>query len=168
MAAHPRADVRRATALDIPRMEVLLCAMHAAHPRYSGMAYDRGKTLATVARFLDNPAMVVLVVEDRGVVVGLAVGFAAAQFFGPDFYAGDMALYVATEATGKGLGDALLVALESWAHDRGAGVFSTTMWSLDTVATAPGQHLYERNGYERTGFTMQKRLVPPDTPPSPQ
>ena len=100
-----------------------------------------------------------LVVEELGVVVGLAVGFAAAQFFGPDMYAGDMTMYVVPEASGKGLGDALLVALESWAHDRGAAVFSTTMWSLGTAPTGPGQHLYERNGYERTGFTMQKSLA---------
>ena len=53
-----RNGVRRAKALDIARLdiarlEVLLCAMHAAHPRYSGMTYDRDKTLATEGGCLD-------------------------------------------------------------------------------------------------------------------
>jgi len=59
-------------------------------------------------------------------------------------------LWVSPEHRDAGLGDALLGAAESWAHDDGAALLS--LWLMDGNAVA--ERLYRRAGYAPTGVRM--------------
>src|SRR5665647_3103136 len=61
-----------------------------------------------------------------------------------------VALWVSPERRGVGVGDALLGAAESWAHDDGAALLS--LWLVDGNAVA--ERLYRRAGYAPTGVRM--------------
>ena len=59
-------------------------------------------------------------------------------------------LWVAPEARGAGLGLALVTAVATWAHERGARSLNL----LVVASNAAAIRLYERAGYERTGARM--------------
>ena len=83
--------------------------------------------------------------------VGIAVG---AYFNGA---AGLFAMWVAPEARGKGIGDALVRAVIDWANESGHErlVLEVGDWNQ------PANNLYKRNGFEPTGRTGA--LPPPRT-----
>ena len=61
-----------------------------------------------------------------------------------------VAMWVAPEHRGVGVGDGLLAAAERWAADDGATLVS--LWLLDGNATA--ERMYRRAGYQPSGVRM--------------
>jgi ribosomal protein S18 acetylase RimI-like enzyme len=58
-----------------------------------------------------------------------------------------ISMYVHPDARGKGVGDALIRAVEGWARSTGAGTLRLTVMDSNPAASA----LYERNGFRFTG-----------------
>jgi GNAT superfamily N-acetyltransferase len=102
----------------------------------------------------DDPERALLVAEVDGAVVGHveatmrrdeAAGFAGA-------YVDELA--VATSWRGRGVGTALMAAVDEWARSKGA-----LSVALDHLHTNDGAHrLYERLGFRVRGMIMEKRL----------
>jgi len=97
----------------------------------------------------------VLVAEDSG---GKPLGFI--HVCGePDYYTrrdcGHIAdLVVAPEARGRGVGEALMMAAEQWAHDRGYSLLTLNVFVGNTHARA----LYERIGFGAETVRYVKEL----------
>ena len=88
-----------------------------------------------------DAATFIAVLDDRD--IGIAVG---AYFDGA---AGLFAMWLAPEARGKGIGDALIRAVIDWAKESGHDrlVLEVGDWNQ------PAINLYRRNGFEPTGRT---------------
>ncbi|MDN3242534.1 GNAT family N-acetyltransferase [Glycomyces tritici] len=80
-----------------------------------------------------------LVAEDRGTPVGMASGIETAD---PAAVA-LIAMWVAPQARGRGVGDALIAAVEQWARRSGARSLLLSVAAGNTAAAA----LYRRNGF---------------------
>ena len=83
--------------------------------------------------------------------IGIAVG---APY---DDAAGLFAMWVAPEARGKGIGDALIATVVNWANENGFQriLLDVGDWNQSAI------NLYKRNGFEPTGHTGT--LPPPRT-----
>jgi GNAT superfamily N-acetyltransferase len=107
-----------------------------------------------LGRVLGHPDYHTLVAEEGGRVVGF-VGLALGWYYEKDgSYARVLALVVAAERRGAGVGTALLRAGEAWAVRQGAGA----------VILNSGEHrrdahrFYQGMGYEGTGVRFVKAL----------
>ena len=88
------------------------------------------------------------VAEVNGRVVGMAAG-------GTSSYAGTAALtslWVEPGSRGHGIGDRLVIAMVEWA--RAAGFRQVLLWV--TGGNLKAEALYSRNGFSRTGETMEE------------
>jgi GNAT superfamily N-acetyltransferase len=118
-----------------------------------GIDYARRRFAAMAT---DDAEHLLLAAEVGGAVVGLVEARMrrdpAAGFVGT--YVEELA--VAPEWRGRGVGTALMAAVDEWA--RGHGALSV---ALDHFHTNEGAHrLYARLGYQVRGVIMEKRLQP--------
>ena len=105
-------------------------------------AEERAEWLA--ARGPRHPVLVAL--DDEGAVVG----WGSLNAFNPRpayDHVADFSVYVAREARGRGIGDALLTALEDRA--RAIGYHKLVLAAFPT--NAAGMRLYERHGFHTVG-----------------
>jgi phosphinothricin acetyltransferase len=117
---------------------------------------DRVATLETQLRSPEErtewlaargPRHPVLVAHDGG---GSVLGWASLNAFNPRAaydHVADLSVYVAREHRGRGIGDALLGALEQRA--RGLGYHKLVLAAFPS--NAPGMRLYERHGFATVG-----------------
>jgi L-amino acid N-acyltransferase YncA len=111
---------------------------------------ERGEWLA--AR---DPRHPVLVAMNEG---GTPVGWASLNVFNPRpayDHVADLSVYVAREQRGRGIGDALLGALEGRA--RALGYHKMVLAAFPT--NAPGMRLYERHGFQTVGVYREQGLL---------
>lgn len=118
---------------------------------------DRVATLETQARSAEEraawlaargPRHPVLAAVDSG---GLVHGWASLNPFNPRpayDHVADISVYVAREKRGRGIGDALLGALEE--HARALGFHKLVLAAFPN--NAPGMRLYQRHGYGAVGI----------------
>lgn len=147
-------DVRDATAVDAAAIAAI----------YNQGIEDRVATLETELRTAEErtqwlaahgPRHPVLVAVDRN---GDVAGWASLNAFNPRpayDHVVDFSVYVARERRGRGIGDALLSALEVRA--RGIGYHKMVLAAFPT--NAAGMRLYERHGFRTVGiYREQGRL----------
>ena len=125
---------------------------------------DRAATLETQLRTPEEraewlaargPRHPVLVAVDKA---GAAVGWASLNAFNPRpaySYVADISIYVAREQRGRGIGDALMSALEARArllgyHKMVLAAFPTNM---------PGMRLYERHDFQTVGTYHEQGML---------
>ena len=125
---------------------------------------DRVATLETQVRTPEEraewlagraPRHPVLVAENGS---GVVVGWGSLNPFNPRpayDHVVDFSAYVAREERGRGIGDALLGALELRA--RALGYHKMVLAAFPT--NAPGMRLYERHGFERVGVYHEQGLL---------
>ena len=125
---------------------------------------DRSATLETDVRTPEEraewlsargPRHPVLVALDSG---GTIVGWGSLNLFNPrPAYAQvvDFSVYVAREQRGRGIGDALLSALEERAHM--LGYHKMVLAALPT--NAPGMRLYERHDFQKVGIYHEQGMI---------
>jgi GNAT superfamily N-acetyltransferase len=92
------------------------------------------------------------VVRQAGRAVGTAGGYAE------DGMAHLVAMWVAPDWRGRGVGDVLIPAVLGWA--RQAGCLAVSLWV--TLDNKPAQRLYARHGFRETGATQPVRPDDPD------
>jgi L-amino acid N-acyltransferase YncA len=125
---------------------------------------DRSATLETQLRTADEraewlamrgPRHPVLVAVDSA---GTVMGWGSLNVFNPrpayDSVA-DLSVYVAREQRGRGIGDALLGALETRA--RKIGYHKIVLAAFPS--NAPGMRLYERHGFSTVGVYHEQGLL---------
>jgi GNAT superfamily N-acetyltransferase len=109
-------------------------------------ALDAGETRVLGRAFDALPAgAVLLIAEDPGgSALGLAYAETAVDYFTQEEHGHLGILAVAEEAEGRGVGRALLAAVEGWSADQGHRFLTLNVFQGNTRARA----VYERNGYE--------------------
>lgn len=139
--------VREATLDDVPRL-----AEYAAELFSEGLPGIFARPAPTleeeevfVRSRLEPDNAVLLVAEEGGSIVGLLdfVGGRLAE----DRHAGVFGVSVRRGWRGRGVGTALIRALEAWAREHGVSRLEARAWASNPRAIA----LYERLGYEREG-----------------
>jgi phosphinothricin acetyltransferase len=125
---------------------------------------DRAATLEIQLRTLEEraewltargPRHPVLVAVDGS---GMVVGWGSLNPFNPRpvyDYVADFSVYVAREQRGRGIGDALLSALEMRA--RGLGYHKMVLAAFPT--NAPGMRLYERHDFRTVGIYHEQGML---------
>ena len=156
--------VRRATRADIPALARIDVSFHqhlVASPVFAGLTattYDAA--LQVWESDIDDPDFPVWVAEAKGVVVGSSIGCDVSK---SEANGGVMApcpgahlafAAVLADARGLGLGTALAVAVETWAHDEGYSAIGTD-WRASNLEA---QRCWTRRGYAPT-FLRLHRLV---------
>ena len=95
---------------------------------------------------LSGERCVTLLASDAGADLGCAVG---CEWDGKPGCAGLFSMWVAPEARGRGVGDALVQAVIAWARDAGHVRLLLDVADANTAAA----RLYARHGFEPTGRT---------------
>jgi L-amino acid N-acyltransferase YncA len=149
-----RLEIRTATIEDAPAVARIYnqgiedrVATLEVHPR---TPEERAEWLA--ARGPRHP--VIVAVDGDGAVLG----WASLNAFNPRpayDHVADLSVYVAREQRGRGIGDALLGALEERA--RAAGFHKLVLAAFPT--NAPGMRLYERHGFSTVGIYHQQGQI---------
>jgi L-amino acid N-acyltransferase YncA len=147
-------EIRRATSED---------AIAIAHIYNQGIE-DRSATLETDLRTPEERAGWLAVRGSRTPVLvavnsaGTVVGWGSLNLFNPrPVYASvaDFSIYIAREQRGRGIGDALLSALEERAQ--ALGYHKMVLAALPT--NAPGMRLYERHGFQTVGIYHEQGML---------
>jgi phosphinothricin acetyltransferase len=147
-------EIRTATIDDAPAIARI----------YNQGIEDRVATLETQLRSSEERAEwlaargprhpVIVAVDDSGAVLG----WASLNAFNPRpayDHVVDISIYVAREQRGRGIGDALLGALEERA--RGLGYHKLVLAAFPS--NAPGMRLYERHGFATVGIYREQGML---------
>jgi GNAT superfamily N-acetyltransferase len=147
--------VRAARAEDYPRWKPLWDGYNAFYGRLDGTALAPEITALTWSRFLD-PAepMHALLAEAGDVILGLThfLYHRSTIYSNPICYLSD--LYTLEAARGRGVGAALIQAVDE--HARGAGAARVYWLTHETNAVARG--LYDKLA-ERSGFIVYRQSI---------
>jgi len=116
---------------------------------------DSEQVLAAVRGWIDESVKhTVFVAEDAGAVVGFVTVKERAHFTGaPEAYVGE--LVVAEEAEGRGVGRALMAAVENWARAHGLDRVSLDTGAANTAA----RNFYDALGYEESDVRLSKSVT---------
>lgn len=110
----------------------------------------------TLRRFFGgNPAGACLwVAEDQGAVVGMAYAERATDYFTQESHGHLGIIAVAEQAEGRGIGRALLAAVEQWSRDAGFRFLSLNVFADNTRAI----EVYEKAAYRADFVRYVKEL----------
>ena len=145
-ATSRRTSIREATLEDARQMANLVTAL--GYPTNAGDMRERLEGL------LADPVYVTFVAELAGGLVGMA-GACMARFYEKNgAYARLVALVVSEDSHGKGVGAALVRAVERWANQRGAA----EIFLNSGVQREGARRFYEKLGYRVTGVRFSKEL----------
>jgi GNAT superfamily N-acetyltransferase len=144
------AEIRLAQHADVPAIVAMGRAMHAESPTYRDKSFDPDKVAGLALALIGGDAPgVLLVAQARGELAGLFAGVAVQRWFGHDWVATDIAVYVKPEHRGGSAFARLVRAFEAWAAARGVSDVSigvTTGVHVDRTV-----HAYQRLGYTLAG-----------------
>lgn len=159
------AQVRPATAADIPTLRRLYDEFHAFHVRgvpnrllLPDDPPDDASFSASIEEILTNEQAALLVAEAEGEPVGLAEVYVhddEASAYKPGCrYAHLQSLAVTDLSRRSGIGALLLHEAEAWAGERGATEIRTDVWEFSDGPLP----FYERAGYKTLRRTLIKRV----------
>jgi L-amino acid N-acyltransferase YncA len=136
--------LRAATHADIPAIIELGREMHAGS-NYAPLDYDPESITATLSALLADSQFVVVAEDDGGGLYGFMFGAVAPAWFGRDYVANDIALFV---RPGHGLTAAKLVhVFTRWAAMAGAKQIRPGV----STGNAAAQRLWGGMGYQPAG-----------------
>ncbi|MES2904551.1 MAG: GNAT family N-acetyltransferase [Pseudomonadota bacterium] len=137
--------IRAATPADIETIVGMGREFHSAAGWGDIADYDDTTTALTLRNMIDSEAMVLLVAEQDGEVVGMAGGGMAPLYFNHAHRIGQEIFYWINPEARNGIGKHLLDELENTA--RAAGCQSWIMVALDNVRPEVTGRLYRMRGY---------------------
>lgn len=137
--------LRRAQIADIPAMTDLGRAMH-AESNFAPLDFDGDVFAATLRRLIESDQFV-LIAEKDGEIVGGMIGTVHQSWFGKDWIASDMGLFIAPASRGGMTAARLVRAFVLWAKAAGA---RQARPGVSTGATN-AERLYEGMGFKRAG-----------------
>lgn len=124
--------------------------------RLSPEALDAGEQRAIERYFEDPPEISCLIVAESGdgTLLGAAYAERAVDYFTQEHHGHLGILAVTDEAQGRGVGRALIEAVEVWAREQGFGFVTLNVFTGNTGAIAA----YERAGYRAEAVRYVKEL----------
>lgn len=137
-------EIRIAVPADAPRLVPLFIDLE--HPSTEEQLVRR------LTRLAGDPTYAAWVAEADGELLAFAAGHLLHLVENDDPAAQLVALVVAHEQQGRGLGKQMVAVFEAWASGLGAARFAVTSNRRRTDAHA----FYEGRGYDRTGFRFAK------------
>jgi GNAT superfamily N-acetyltransferase len=137
--------LRRALASDIPLLVDLAREMH-AESNFAPMNFDGEVFAATLNRLIEADQFA-LVAEIDGEIVGAMIGMLSQSWFGKDWMATDMGLFVRRDSRGGMTAPRLIRSFVCWAQAAGARQVRP---GVSTGATN-AERLYEGMGFTRAG-----------------
>lgn len=142
-----RASIREATLDDARAIAALITAL--------GYPTNAGDMRSRLEGLLGDPVYATFVAELGGEVAGVA-GACTARFYEKNgLYARLVALVVSEDSHGKGVGAALVRAVERWANTKGA----IEIFLNSGVQREGARRFYEKLGYRVTGVRFSKELA---------
>lgn len=151
--------IRRATLSDIDALIQMGAMMHAESPRFRHMTFRPDKLQALAEPLMEHG--ILLLAEQAGEAVGMAVGFVMENFFTDYRIASDLAIYVVPEHRGGLWFPRLVRAFEARGAELGADEFCIAV--ATEVQTEITAGLFERLGYHRSSIGMIKNVRPIET-----
>jgi GNAT superfamily N-acetyltransferase len=137
-------EIRIVDVADAPRLVPLFTDL--GHPSTEEQLVRR------LTRLAGDPTYAAWVGEADGELLAFAAGHLLHLVENDDPAAQLIALVVANEQQGRGLGKQMVDTFENWARELGAGRLAVTSNRRRTEAHA----FYEGRGYDRTGFRFAK------------
>ena len=154
-------DVRQATLSDLDavcRLAHDVVILHAAmRPDVFAAPVDAAQREARWRRDVEEPERASFIALRDGVAVGFISGKVAEEpsdYFLPTRICHVNSIGVTESERGRGIGRALMAALEDWARARGANEVHLTVWRFNDCARS----LYAEMGYEERTTLMCKRV----------
>lgn len=147
-------SVRPAKLEDVPALVTLGAQLHQLSS-YARYRFDADKVSALLQMLITGGGCVFLAERDGRVVGGIA-GAVTEFWFGPDVHGFDYSVFVEQESRQGVLSSKLVLCLESWCAQRGAGemrIGITTGIDIDGTS-----RFYEWLGYTRNGALFTKEL----------
>ena len=129
-------------------------AMHEESPRYKGLAFSDGKTLALIDYLMDYSEGVLIVAEQDEEIAGMIAGMLVEHFFSDAKHASDLALYVVPHRRGSSIAVRLAKAFETWAAAIGAD--EIILGASTGVASDRTVCMYEKLGYSLISRSLLK------------
>jgi ribosomal protein S18 acetylase RimI-like enzyme len=155
-------DVRLANLSDLDavcRLAHDVSVLHAAmRPDVFAVPVDAAQRTARWRQDLEQPDRASFVALRAGVAVGFISGKVAdepSDYFLPTRLCHVNSIGVVESERGRGIGRALMAALEAWGRRRGANEVHLTVWRFNERARA----LYAELGYEERTLLMCKRIA---------
>lgn len=150
------ANVREATAADIPALVELGRAMHAESPALRHAPYDEGKVSFALSQALAS-AVIYLHEDAEAKLDGAFVGIVVERWFSRAKVAGDLALFVSPDRRGGLIAYRLLNAYVEWCQKNGFAPRDVQLGITTGVLLESTARLYEGLGFERIGNIFQLR-----------
>lgn len=150
-------QVRDATPGDVPVIAMLGARFYDEAGWHDVAEWDDASIRATLEGMIANPDAIVLVLERKGVICGMAGGMVYPLYFNHAHKTGQELFFWVRPDERIGAGKALLEALEDRAAQLGA--LSWAMISLEKVRPEATGALYRRRGYRASEHTFIKRLA---------
>jgi GNAT superfamily N-acetyltransferase len=140
-------EIRAAKISDAKSIAMLVTAL--------GYPTNAADMKARLQALLSDATYTTLLAQVSGEVVGMA-GACVARFYEKNgLYVRLVALVVSESSSGKGVGAALVRAVESWATEQGASEIF-----LNSGVQREGAHsFYEKLGYRESGVRFSKELA---------
>jgi GNAT superfamily N-acetyltransferase len=145
---------RYATAEDLDQYLPLAAAFHSASPVHNVLPFDYEGFTNFFLSSIGNPSVGMWVVEEDGIVYGIAGALIYPMYFSPSSrVAQELWWWMLPEARGLGAGKQLYDAIESWAKEQSANALF--MIALEDSDAPKMERLYTDKGFrpmERTYF----------------
>ncbi len=145
--------IRPAEQADIADLLTLCYKMH-KESSYSNMDYNEYQMRAVLHQLINNNQCVLVSVTDKK-ITGMFVGYKSQSFFGKDWVANDLLLYVLPEHRGSITAARLIKAFTEWA-ERQPEVKQIRPGISTGEVGEKAIGLYERLGYRRAGVSFWK------------
>ena len=148
--------IRTADVADIRAIARLGKAFHAEAGWADIAGYSIDDCAASLAGMIESDDAIILVAEENGAIVGMAGGVMFPLYFNAAHRSGQELFWWVEPSFRRGVGAALLTALEVEARERGCS--SWAMIALDKVNPEATGRLYRRRGYRAAEHSWIRRL----------
>lgn len=134
------------------RLLELMSRMHQESPRFRQFEFDG----ASVLQLIQSPDVYCVMYQRDGEIIGFFIGVASPFWFGRQWAGYDLALYIVPEHRGGMAAVRMISAFEQWCKHKGC--VTVNVGSSAEISTDLALRLYQRLGYESTGFVAHKEI----------
>lgn len=146
--------IRPAGREDLPKLVELGAALHAESPRHSRLQFSARKVQAQIGELIASPLGLVIVADDGGDLVGVALAMMAEEWYSEDRIGQEISVYVIPARRGSTAAARLIAAMDAWASTMGAKRLQAG--ATTGVRDDRTVELYERLGFKRAAIGVER------------